>query len=369
MNTGVVQILKSLLVVLVGLWYLGSWSVLVETCSPVFDGCCEHLDGQSRCWFTLSIAMTSPDAPAGASGGAQSPGSEVTRRYGRLKTIFKRRVASAKDTLKATNVATMQLTDIRQDLRQIVDELKACHLESPDDCTDFGQCDTEAEPVLSRLADKIESQTRARDRDRLKLSEFKTPQFDGDVGEYLSFKAEFYDIVGNRASDRVALLKLREEALKKGSTAYKSVAGCSTLSDAFHALDSLYGDSELQRNALLVRLRELPSVTRLTDASGLRNIVTTLETIIRKLDLIQDGDLLDSATFSALMVKLPGRVRRDIDEKIYDCGMRKTEKNFRFSSTCVRGMPYSPSHITTELKRIILQARRRQALTALCMLT
>lgn len=245
---------------------------------------------------------------------------DAERTYSRTRTIFKKKISLAKELLKDDDSAVRTLQDARDDLRAVISALETCSIGCREDnCQDLGDFLTETAGIVAKVDKQIQSSKAALDRDsKVRLSEVRTPKFSGRVGDYPKFKASFQELVAKRASDQVALIKLREEAFAADSTEQLLIEGVQTLSEAFKTLDQQFAHPETLRNALIVRLREVPPIFRLSDALALRRLAALVRSTMSTLNKLGKLENLDSAVFSTIMTKLPARLRQDIDDQILD---------------------------------------------------
>lgn len=157
----------------------------------------------------------------------------------------------------------------------------------------------------------------------VKLENIKTPKFTGQVTEYMRFKSQFQDLIRNSCPSNIALMKLRDEALTRGSPEYLLVSGTRSIEEAFKELDGAFMDSEIIQSALIAQIRDLKPAQNYYDSQMLRLIVSTVISVMKDLDVLGCTNVLDMSVFSSLMIKIPARLRDEIDRAIVLAGAQK----------------------------------------------
>lgn len=258
--------------------------------------------------------------------GAESDGGEFVRlrqSFDSNSVVLSRQIHISQQLLADVEAVEQEFRDCHLDLRnarlRVQDAETLCRGNSQVHDDADASCMT-AVSLESRLARRLGVCKQRHDQEKqitpVKLTAIQTPKFDGRITEYMRFKARFVETIQSRCSPEIALMKLRDEALTSGSSEHLLVSGTRSIQEAFRELDDAFLDSEILQSALLAQIRDLKPAQNYYDSDALRKMISALTSVMRDLEVLECSSALDMSIFSSLMVKIPPRLRDDIDRQI-----------------------------------------------------
>lgn len=170
----------------------------------------------------------------------------------------------------------------------------------------------------------------------LHLRKLDIPKCPPSSRGYPKFKKDFSQIVETKLTDDMALYRLKNDALIKGSIEHSIVSSKSTLNDAWRALDKILGRPGAIKDAIIKDVNDIPAIADVSDGPGLRKMVAELISARDELKEQNFENALGENALSALMLKIPFEIRSEIDAKIYDDDLDVKQSMDIFIEKCER---------------------------------
>lgn len=177
-----------------------------------------------------------------------------------------------------------------------------------------------AKAKMAKNADsaKSESKHASSTAVRVKLAPLANPTWDLDIRKFADFKSTFCELIEKNTSPSSALFYLKEAI---PLSARGILAGCTTIKEAWEALDERYGDEQLIAGLIIRDIREAVPIRDGQEAKLLEFIEGLQKARLDMRRIGLDSELSHSSTVNIIEEKLPKRVverwrRLVIDEKI-----------------------------------------------------
>lgn len=167
-----------------------------------------------------------------------------------------------------------------------------------------------------------------------KLKSMANPVFDSTVRGYIRFRRKFGVLVEFQMSEELALLRLKEESIPEKSDAFQLVRGKQSLADCWAALDRVYKNPEVVKNAILKEANDLTRVSNRNDELGFRRLSNFVESASEDLEWVGMKHALGESAYAVLMTKIPQEVQIEIDKQVYDKTMNCSQQLDIFVKTC-----------------------------------